>query len=163
MLRYPSDVMNSTMNKPLIEWTPCELMRVSRRTASGCLIWPFSVDGAGYPIINTVINGKHTTKKVHRIIFEATNRPLQEREYACHVCDTPACIEPTHLFAGSNLINIQDKVSKRRQARKLTAEHAVQILNAYKQGTSQKDIAAKFNVHQSLISLIVTGKHVPKV
>lgn len=137
-------------------------MRVSQRTASGCLIWPFSTDGYGYPIVNAIVNGKHTTKKVHRIIFEATNRPLQVGECVCHMCDIPACIEPTHLFVGTNLENMQDKVKKKRQARKLTAEHAAQIVEEYHRGASQKDLASKFSVHQSLISLIINGKHIPK-
>ena len=35
----------------------------------------------------------------------------------CHLCDTPLCVNPRHLFYGSALDNQNDKVAKNRQAK----------------------------------------------
>jgi hypothetical protein len=34
-----------------------------------------------------------------------------------HKCDTPLCVNPGHLFAGTNDDNVADKMAKGRQAR----------------------------------------------
>ncbi len=42
-------------------------------------------------------------------------RPLTASERACHECDNPPCINPDHLWAGTQKENIQDGISKGRQ------------------------------------------------
>lgn len=51
----------------------------------------------------------------HRFALqERLGRELQLDEFACHECDTPACVRGDHLFAGSALDNARDAVSKGR-------------------------------------------------
>lgn len=62
------------------------------------------------------INGK--LKPAHRVSFETfTNTKI--KNYGCHECDTPACINPDHVYDGANWENIRDakieKIAKQTQ------------------------------------------------
>lgn len=78
---------------------------------SGCWIWLRAMAN-GYGVIG--INGRQ--QYAHRASFEAFNRPLLEGERALHRCDMRACINPEHLFAGSQRDNMQDAIAKGRAA-----------------------------------------------
>jgi hypothetical protein len=50
----------------------------------------------------------------HRISFLIHHGHLPKNGNACHHCDNPKCVNPSHLFDGTDNDNIQDKVSKGR-------------------------------------------------
>jgi hypothetical protein len=85
-----------------------------------------------------------------------------------HHCDTPLCVNPSHLFLGTNAENVKDKIRKRRQVQgdrvpqaKLTVLDIQQIRSL---NQSQNQIARQFGVTQSTISAIIrreAWKHVP--
>ena len=75
--------------------------------------------------------------KVHRHIFALTNNGIAEGMHILHKCDNPCCINPDHLFEGTNLDNMKDKMEKGRQpstkgeqngSAKLTAKDVREIL-----------------------------------
>ena len=46
----------------------------------------------------------------HRVVLaEKLGRPIREGYEACHHCDTPSCIEPEHLYEGTQLQNASDR------------------------------------------------------
>lgn len=54
--------------------------------------------------------------------------------FVCHKCDIPLCINPDHLWLGTNQENTADKVNKRRQyqgkrhwAAKLAQDQVIEI------------------------------------
>jgi hypothetical protein len=67
----------------------------------------------GYPKIKR--NSKNLL--MSRYIWTYLNGEIQEENHVLHKCDNPACINPDHLFLGTNFDNIKDKVSKNRQAK----------------------------------------------
>lgn len=86
--------------------------RTEQDPNSGCWLWARATSSTGYGFI--AYNGGQTT--AHRAMLGLTlGRKLGRHEFACHRCDTPACIRPDHLFVGSNQDNTADSVAKGRR------------------------------------------------
>jgi HNH endonuclease len=52
-----------------------------------------------------------------RFVWELFNGPIPAGLYVCHKCDVPACVNPDHLFLGTQSDNIQDASQKGRLPR----------------------------------------------
>lgn len=62
------------------------------------------------------INGK--TTKAHRFSYCIYYGGVpKNKPFVCHTCDNPSCVNPFHLWAGTNKQNTRDKVRKGRQLR----------------------------------------------
>lgn len=82
-----------------------------------------------------------------------------------HHCDNPGCVNPPHLYLGDFARNMQDKADRRRVAgenhpkSKLTDAQCDTIRELYASGNYyQWEIGEMYNVPQSVISAITTGK-----
>jgi hypothetical protein len=97
--------------------------RVARQTEireDGCHIFTGTVDDCGYGRIH---NDEGKPVRLHRAIWELNNRKLLPKECVCHRCDVPACINPTHLFVGSQVVNIADMDAKGRRVANKGSHH----------------------------------------
>lgn len=84
---------------------------------NNCINYP-KVNKDGYGEIQTTFAGKKLHILVHRAVYQVVfNDPLTSNDIICHKCDNPSCCNPKHLFKGTHLDNIRDKVNKNRQAR----------------------------------------------
>lgn len=100
----------------------------------------------------------------HRFSYEQNFGKAPIGKCVCHSCDNPSCVNPRHLWIGTNQDNVNDKVKKGRShgAHKgekhhkavLTEAQVLEIINSTK---SQSVLAAQFGVHQVNISLIKRG------
>ena len=78
-----------------------------------CWVWDSHKNQKGYGRFK--YNNKRYT--AHRMAFELQNGEIKGGLHVLHTCDNPSCCNPTHLFLGTNMDNIQDSMNKNRRPR----------------------------------------------
>ena len=73
--------------------------------------------------------------------------------HVCHTCDVPACVNPSHLFQGTDADNHKDKQRKGRAAKKLDADMVRAIRAAV--GLSQRELAQLAEVSRMTIANVL--------
>ena len=91
---------------------------VDKKGTSDCWLWKAGRLGTGYGAFRGF--GEN---KAHRFSWVLHNGPIPTGLHVCHYCDVPLCVNPTHLFVGTDADNMRDMVSKGRAKR---GEHHVQ-------------------------------------
>lgn len=138
-----------------------------------CWNWLGSLDECGYGRYQ--INKKR--KFAHRLSYEIEYGPIPDNLLVCHHCDNPKCVNPKHLFLGTNDDNMKDMARKGRANRssknigiengshKLSPEQIIEIRELYSTKTiSQSKLGKMYGVSQAVIWKIVTHKnwkHIP--
>lgn len=85
--------------------------KVNRRDAHECWMWNSTKDGNGYGFFKI----KNRSIRAHRMMWSISNsKEIPEGMVICHSCDTPGCVNPAHLFVGTQLDNMRDCAEKGR-------------------------------------------------
>ena len=129
---------------------------------SGCWLWAGMVNQYGYGRLR--VNGD--IKLCHRLSYEVFCDMIPSGAHVLHRCDTPSCVNPGHLFLGTNLDNIADKVAKGRQHRPrgekngsaVLTEHDIIQIRAMAKTTSAIDISVLFGKNRRTIRDVINGK-----
>lgn len=85
-------------------------MQVGRKQTNGCILWAGTMNSDGYGVISN--NGENV--RAHRLSYELCVGPIPDGLHVLHHCDNRPCINPVHLFAGSDLDNMLDMARKGR-------------------------------------------------
>lgn len=124
------------------------------RKTETCWLWLGSGCSGGYGFFSE--NKKFYM--AHRWSYERFVGPLGEGLRVCHKCDVPSCVNPAHLFLGTDLENQLDALGKGRSARKLTPVAVIQIRRLRATGLTYRELGMKFGVHLHTIRAVCRGK-----
>jgi hypothetical protein len=87
--------------------------KVAKTTPDACWLWLASRTQR-YGAIG--IGGKSSPAlKAHRVSWELHFGPIPPGLHVLHKCDTPKCVNPAHLFLGTQADNVADMVKKGRR------------------------------------------------
>lgn len=82
---------------------------------SGCWLWLGAKHAKGYGHFKMPTGkGDGRVEKAHRIAYSLYVGEIPRGLMVLHKCDTPACVNPDHLFLGTNDDNMKDMVAKGR-------------------------------------------------
>lgn len=129
----------------------------------GCWIWMASLCRRSGGYGGFYLDGaKHTAHRAAWILYRGA---IPEGMHVLHRCDVPRCVNPDHLFIGTNANNVADMDRKGRRVNapmrgekngrsKLTANAVLEILR----GTgTQQEMAKKFGVSRALVGMVRRG------
>ncbi len=97
----------------------------------------------------------------HRASWLLHNGPIAPGLHVLHRCDVRLCVNPAHLFLGTNADNVADKVAKGRTAR--GESHATRLapsdIREIRAATGTiRQIGARFGVAYSHVARIRRGE-----
>ncbi len=159
-LRFHAEVMAELEQ---LESAKARLLRMTERT-DDCWLFTGCKDGGGYgnlPALGQV--------KAHRVSWLVHRGPIPKGMKVLHKCDVRNCVNPTHLFIGTQADNVRDMMEKgrhrvvpqygeRNPMARLTRPQVDEIRAMVASGARQRDACKKFNVSPMTVSRIVRGE-----
>lgn len=135
-----------------------------------CWLFTGAKTAGGYGLLGDT---KGKSRAAHRISWELHKGKIPEGMMVLHKCDVRNCVNPDHLFLGTNRDNMADRNAKGRQARGektgcsiLTASQVLSARAEYaKGGTSSSKLADKYGVKISTMGHALSRrswKHLPQ-
>ena len=122
--------------------------RVDKRGPDECWEWTRSRHPEGY--------GQMFMGTAHRVSFALAFGWLPPA--VLHKCDNPPCVNPRHLFGGTQADNMADAARKWRKYGKVTPAIKSTIFALYECGVPQNRIAQQVGVSHATVWRIVHGK-----
>lgn len=144
----------------------CRIFAHIEKIDNGCWIWKGSTDRDGYGLMSI----DDRSRRVHRISYEVfKEEKIPFDKNACHSCDTPACVNPDHIFVAKSFENTQDMMEKGRSRFSgrgviLNAEKIKKIRFLASHSFSSADIGRMFKIGAPHVDQIVERKiwdHIP--
>jgi hypothetical protein len=157
--------------------------KVDKRGPQDCWLWRGSrgMCGKGHGQIGL---GRRKRLQTHRVSWTLQHGAIPPGLLVLHHCDVPHCVNPAHLFLGTQKDNMQDAKAKgrvrsvnpsgdahwtrkrperlargeRHGSAKLTADQVREIRERYASGVPQKHLVNDYSVSKSQISKILLGR-----
>lgn len=153
--------------KPEIE----RFMNFIEKSPLGCWNWKGASNKKyGTFRIGSQHNGTRKQEYAHRWSYKHFIGEIDSGLFVCHKCDNKLCVNPDHLFLGTNSENILDAVAKgvkigspnygeRNGNSKLTADNVLEIRKLSNQNISLRKIGKIFGISGTHVDYIVKNKN----
>lgn len=139
-----------------------------QKLENGCWEWTGEKDMQGYGMVR-ILPHKDCPDikriKGHRLSWMLFNGPLPMHLLICHKCDRRSCVNPEHLFLGTQKDNMRDCIKKGRHMHgighvwaKLNPEKVREIRKLKAEGQTYDQLSAKFAVHRITIAQVIQQK-----
>jgi hypothetical protein len=134
------------------------------KTYSGkCIEWDGFKNKEGYGLLYH--NGIQW--RAHRLAYKNYYGDFDRKLLVCHKCDNPSCVNPKHLFLGTQKDNMQDKINKKRgnflygekNPHHKLSDRAIKLIRMFiSQGVPQNFIANAYGISKAHVSRIKHNK-----
>lgn len=138
--------------------------RFARYTAireSGCHEWIGKVSkNTGYGHICIREGGAKLTRLAHRAAYEFFVGRIPDGLLVLHKCDNRICINPAHLYVGTQKDNVRDIMERGQHGikPKLTPSQVLKVRELLTTGRSAASLAREFQVDAATIGTIKEGR-----
>lgn len=142
-----------------------DIFQHHKEDENGCWIWQGATGSEGYGLISR----QGMRGKAHRFYYQHYVGAIPDGLHVLHKCDVRLCVNPAHLFLGTNLDNIADREAKGRNilppmgekhARaKLREAQVLEIRRRCAAGELRGHLAKEFGLHFSTVDALVKGKN----
>lgn len=128
-----------------------------------CRLWSKARSAKGYG----VLTHERVSYRAHRAAYSVFKGPIPFGLSVLHTCDVRHCINPEHLYAGTDADNGRDKAQRGRVApkhgelngnSKLKESDVLEIKRLRLLGHSLHELRVQFNVSRSCIKHIIAGR-----
>lgn len=136
----------------------------------GCWVWTASIQNNGYGMTSTA--GERKSITAHRASWRLAHGEIPPGMCVLHTCDNRKCVNPAHLWLGTQKENVHDMMKKGRRVQghalqlrghmsphaKLTLAQVSEIRAGYLAGKGTKDLAAEYGVGHVTVWQILEGR-----
>lgn len=133
---------------------------VDKKDAGSCWEWAGARDLNGYGQLSI----DRIPRKAHRLAWTIHFGAVPDKHYVCHRCDNPPCVNPAHLFVGTDLDNKRDAAQKHRytvpRRKKLTLADRLDIFFAPRDRDTGGDLARRYGVSKVTVHHCRIGRFV---
>jgi hypothetical protein len=127
-----------------------------------CWVWIGRVGGNGYARFS--VGGRKVY--AHRFSWSLAHDGVEATNHVLHKCDNPRCVNPEHLFEGTDADNVRDMHQKGRARKalgeqsakaKLTAADVSELRRLSREGQSFTELGVMFGISGHQAGVIARG------